>query len=293
MSNDITRTLLVDPRDLVLDARCQARVELDADTIEEYAALYLSGEMSGAIEAYRVDGSLYVIDGFHRTHAAREANCRVEVEIVGEGSIESAEYAALGANVGPRPLRRTNADKRKAVRRAVRSPVGWKKSLRGIADHVGVSQEMVRRYRAEYQDELSNFDSALGPQEGTSGPANFAGGEAAPPTTDDKPLPFELDDEGDEEPDPLDVWIADHEAEAKRLEAAVRAAQRIAREVGEADTALATTAKAMSVQLLELARQPAQAVPVRHQRCAGAGCKGCLERGWVAKHAARREARAW
>jgi hypothetical protein len=64
------------------------------------------------------------------------------------GRVEDAEWEALSMNAA-HGLRRTNADKRRVVLRAVVSPAAAEASNYAIADHCGVSFAMVAQVRRQ------------------------------------------------------------------------------------------------------------------------------------------------
>src|SRR5690606_39168080 len=69
-------------------------------------------------------------------------------EVVGEGTIDEAIWHAAAVNQ-THGVRRTNADKRRAVRLALETEIGMEQSSRVIAEHVGVSHTFVERLREE------------------------------------------------------------------------------------------------------------------------------------------------
>lgn len=138
---------------LALDERLQARATIDRDAVEEYREAYAAGRKLPPVQAFRIAAALYIVDGFHRWLAAHEAGVEfLQVDVVGEGSMDDAVWYATGVNA-THGLRRTNADKRRAVTMAVSSPIGAEQSSRVIADHVGVSPDFVSRLRREWEDE--------------------------------------------------------------------------------------------------------------------------------------------
>lgn len=137
--------------DLVLDERCQARAEINTEAVEEYVEAYRSGKAIPAIEVYLVSGKLYVVDGYHRVPAAREAGATtIECRVVGDGTIDDAAWYATSVNDG-HGVRRTRADKRRAVRMALQNPNSAKKSDRAIAEHCGVGHQLVGDVRREHE----------------------------------------------------------------------------------------------------------------------------------------------
>jgi hypothetical protein len=133
--------------EMVLDPRCQARAGISNETVDEYADAYTEGRKLPAIEVFLVVGVPYVVDGFHRFAAQRKLGLTfIASEVVGSGSLDEAAWYATGVNT-TNGLRRTNEDKRKAVRLALATPAGEDASNRTIAEHVGVSDKLVAEVR--------------------------------------------------------------------------------------------------------------------------------------------------
>lgn len=154
-----TCTRKVPPSELHFDPRCQSRIAIDSDAVAEYQAAYEAKAEMPPPEVFSVDGALYVVDGYHRVAAAIGAGVSfLRVTIVGEGTMDQAVWRATSANRG-HGLRRTNADKRRAVRMALESPIGQEQSSRVIADHCGVSANFVAQVRHELEGQLSSDDS--------------------------------------------------------------------------------------------------------------------------------------
>ena len=138
-------------REIVLNQRCQARVEPHPDIVDEYAAAYRSKAKMPPVDVFIVDGAPHLIDGWHRISGAIKAEATwITCEIVGTGTLEEAVWKALAANQ-THGIRRTNEDKRRAVRLALESPIGNEQSNRVIAEHVGVGDQIVASVRAEFE----------------------------------------------------------------------------------------------------------------------------------------------
>src|SRR5690606_14855359 len=137
----------------VLDERCQARADVDHDAVQEYRAAYEAGVELPPPRVFMVSGKAILIDGFHRVPAAMNAGKRwLRCEGVGEGTIDEAIWHAAAVNQ-THGVRRTNADKRRAVRLALETEIGMEQSSRVIAEHVGVSHEFVNKIRDEIESE--------------------------------------------------------------------------------------------------------------------------------------------
>lgn len=120
----------------------QARIELNQDVVSEYAELYKSGALMPAITVF-YDGSTYwLADGFHRYYGAKSAGLTEIFEEVIPGTKRDAILYSLSAN-SKHGLRRTNADKRKAVQTLLDDEEWCKWSNESIAKACNVSPHTV------------------------------------------------------------------------------------------------------------------------------------------------------
>lgn len=126
----------------------QSRVGLDENTIAEYAEAMEGGASFPPIVLF-FDGDKYCLgDGFHRVYACKRANLGTIAAFVHAGSRRDALLYSAGANA-LHGLRRSNADKRRAVEILLRDEEWSKWSDREIARRCGVSDRMVNKLRAE------------------------------------------------------------------------------------------------------------------------------------------------
>jgi len=134
----------------------QSRASLDQDYINELAELISGGVELPPIVVFRDDteeSTCHLADGFHRLHAHFSAKkLTIKVKYI-KGTRDDAMWHAAGANKA-HGLRRTNADKRKAVAMAIRTKPNL--SDAAIAEHVGVHRNTVLeiRHELEHQDWL-------------------------------------------------------------------------------------------------------------------------------------------
>ena len=132
----------------------QARTKLDQSVIAEYAAAYKSGVKMPPVTLF-FDGSTYFLaDGFHRVSGARDAGVKKIHEEVIPGTLREAILYSLKANE-THGLRRTNADKRKAVETLLADPEWATWSVRDIAAAASVSPS----YAAEIKNLTVHVDS--------------------------------------------------------------------------------------------------------------------------------------
>ena len=95
---------------------------------------------------YEQDGRFWVGDGWHRIAATDICKRASVTAIVSEGGRQAALLKALSAN-SRHGLRRTNADKRRAVEVAVAAYPDWSNGK--VAEACGVSEGLVRKVTKE------------------------------------------------------------------------------------------------------------------------------------------------
>lgn len=139
-----TETILL--RQVMINGDTQMRVGIDQDTVAEYAAAYEAGAEMPPIEVV-FDGIAYwLVDGFHRFHAMRQARIDAAKVVVRQGTLSEARWLACAANT-KHGLRRTNLDKRMAIKKAMELKPNA--SDRDIALHCGVDHKTVQALRAK------------------------------------------------------------------------------------------------------------------------------------------------
>lgn len=146
--NDGVRAMKLRINKLRLDGGTQPRAVVDYATVEEYAdAMQNGAEFPPVIVFY--DGSEYwLADGFHRVHASMTAGFEEVFADVRQGTRRDAVLYSVGANA-VHGMRRTNADKRRAVRTLLEDEEWAKWSNNKIAQQCAVSLDTVNRMRRE------------------------------------------------------------------------------------------------------------------------------------------------
>ena len=152
--------------DLVIEESLQVRAKLDQETIQEYAQQMVppgsdleSGVDHEVLDIHGVpfdpitvvltpDDELLLVDGWHRVAAARKKKIAKFQASVSSGTRQDALEACLIANAR-HGLRRTRADKRRAIKLALKDPEFVKRSDRWIAEMTGVTSPTVTRTRAD------------------------------------------------------------------------------------------------------------------------------------------------
>lgn len=130
------------------DGGTQPRAAMDEATIADYAEAIESGVTMPPVVVFH-DGEVYwLADGYHRLAATKRLGC-LDIDVdLRQGTRRDAMLHSFGANA-THGLRRTNADKRRAVMAMLSDPDWSQWSNREIARAVNVSEWNVRRIRAE------------------------------------------------------------------------------------------------------------------------------------------------
>ena len=144
-----------------IDGGTQSREKIDEGVVGEYAGLIEDGVVFPAVRVYFDGVSHYLADGFHRYHAHRKAGKGAIEADVENGTLRDAILYSLGAN-HEHGIRRTNADKRKAVQ-AMLDDFEWQEWSNGeIARKCHVSEFLVSTMRAGGGPEVRKFKMADG-----------------------------------------------------------------------------------------------------------------------------------
>lgn len=134
------------------DGGTQSREGVNFSVIDEYAQAMREGAEFPPIDVFFDGTDCWLADGFHRLAAAEKvADGHPGATIpatVHQGTKRDAVLFSVGANAS-HGLRRTNADKRNAVRLLLSDPEWAKFSDREIARRCGVSDPFVGQLRSE------------------------------------------------------------------------------------------------------------------------------------------------
>jgi len=101
-------------KDLKIDGGTQPRQAISEQTVAEYAEAIRAGDTFPPVVVFHDGATYWLVDGFHRYHAHRLVGRDTIEATVHQGTLRDAILHSLTANVD-HGLRRTNADKRKAV----------------------------------------------------------------------------------------------------------------------------------------------------------------------------------
>lgn len=128
------------------DERCQPRTTFDTDLVAQYAEAMANGDTFPPVKVFFDGVDHFLADGFHRYHAAASLGLADIAADISEGTLRDAILYSCSANAS-HGWRRTNDDKRRAVRRLLNDPE-WKRwSDREIARRCGVSDRFVNGLR--------------------------------------------------------------------------------------------------------------------------------------------------
>lgn len=131
-----------------LNGGTQPRSKLYEEVVSEYAEDMKQGANFPPVTIYYDGKDYWLADGFHRVRAKEATGAKeIEAEVI-SGELRDAILHSVGANAD-HGLRRTNADKRRAVIRLVRDHEWRKWSDREIARRCGVSGSFVGDIRRE------------------------------------------------------------------------------------------------------------------------------------------------
>jgi hypothetical protein len=141
----------LDYEQINLDGGTQPRVAIRLDVVREYADAMREGAIFPPIIVFFDGLEYWLADGFHRVAAAMRVrpSLPIDVEII-EGTQSDAQWYSFGVNQA-HGLRRTNEDKERAVRAALKHEKSASLSNQSIADHCGVSEFTIRKYRDELE----------------------------------------------------------------------------------------------------------------------------------------------
>ncbi len=163
------------------DGGTQPRAEINPDVVAEYAEIL---DLLPPVVVFYDGSSYWLADGFHRFRAVKLAGAKAITADVRQGSQRDAILYSVGANA-THGVRRTNADKRRAVETLLRDAEWQGRSNRWIADTAHVSPGLVAEVRGP---------SAVAAQEVTTEAADAVttavrDASTVPPPTQAKDLP--------------------------------------------------------------------------------------------------------
>jgi hypothetical protein len=131
-----------------IDCGTQARATINQDTVADYAESMRTGSIFPAVTVFFDGVDYYLADGFHRYFAtAKVGSPGIEASII-NGTVRDAILYSLGAN-DEHGLRRTAADKRKAIM-IMLADAEWRDwNNKAIATACHCSVDLVQKVREE------------------------------------------------------------------------------------------------------------------------------------------------
>jgi hypothetical protein len=136
-----------------LDGGTQARMEMNQEAIEDYTEVLKHGGKLPDITVFFDAANYWLADGFHRYHAHEHAGLVTISCDIKEGTLREAILYAVSAN-DKHGLRRTNADKRRAVELLLNDTEWRSWSDREIGRRCGVDHKTVAAIRGELSGEI-------------------------------------------------------------------------------------------------------------------------------------------
>ena len=130
------------------DGGMQPRASLNWEYVKELMAAIEDGAKLPPVDV-TYDGAVYWLwDGYHRWQAHNDLGLLDIAAVIHQGDQVSAQWASFGTNQA-HGLRRSNEDKERAARAALKHPLAATLSNREIARHLGIDEKTVRKYRED------------------------------------------------------------------------------------------------------------------------------------------------
>ena len=162
------------PISWIKDGGAQMRAEMRIETIHDYADDMLNGAVFPPIIVYFDDTDYWLANGFHRVEAARKIEREDIAAEVRKGTARDAILHGIGSNA-THGLRRTQADKRRAVEKLLKDPEWARWSDRKIAETARVDHKTVGKIRRDLSGEIPSGNSLGGELPKRPGKPNGSG----------------------------------------------------------------------------------------------------------------------
>ncbi|HHH75964.1 MAG TPA: hypothetical protein ENL03_02930 [Phycisphaerae bacterium] len=130
-----------------IDGGTQPRVSIDEQVVDDYSQLYSAGTDMPPVTVFFDGATYWLADGFHRYWANRKIENDQILAEVHQGTQRDAILYSVGANAD-HGLRRTNADKRKAVLTMLEDEKWSTRTDRKISRQCRATHPFVGRLRA-------------------------------------------------------------------------------------------------------------------------------------------------
>jgi len=170
-----------------IDGGTQPRAELNQATVDEYAEAIKTGAQLPPVTLFYDGAHYWLADGFHRYFGAKAAGRTTIHEDITPGTLREAILYSLSAN-SKHGLRRSNADKRRAVQTLLDDKEWSKWSSNEIAKRCAVGVDMVIALRNSSLSETKVTEREVKTKHGTTTTMNTANiGKKARPAEPEKP----------------------------------------------------------------------------------------------------------
>jgi len=233
------------------DGGTQAREQMNEEAIAEYADLMANNVDFPPLSVVDDGQTLWLADGFHRLEAAKRNGATRVLANVERGTMVDAILAAAASNAG-HGVRRTNADKKRAVAMVLSLPGYSDKSDREIARLCAVTHPFVAACRRqEEREEEQETETASEGEDATSS-----------------------------------VQDAMHDAKNSLtyLRDLFKTAKEELAEIAGSPHGIFLNLDAISADLSNAIAAVNGAMPAREcPVCHGEGCRTCRESGWVSR----------
>jgi len=144
---------------ILTDGGTQPRASLKPELIDEYAEAMTAGAKFPPAIVFSDGTSYWLADGFHRLEAAKKIGSPTIAVDIRPGNRRDAILHAVGANA-IHGLRRSNADKRRAVLTLLGDPEWCQWSNSEIAKQCRVVEGLVRKLKEELSSYNTKIDQA-------------------------------------------------------------------------------------------------------------------------------------
>lgn len=143
--------------EIAIDGGTQSRACLNDMTVEDYAESMDGGAEFPPVLVFYDGSSYWLADGFHRLAAAKKLEWGGIKAEIRQGTRRDAVLYSVGANA-THGLRRTNADKRRAVMLLLGDEEWSQWSNREIARAAAVAESLVRKMKEELSAHCAQID---------------------------------------------------------------------------------------------------------------------------------------
>ncbi len=190
------------------DPYIQPRLELNHKTVDEYAEELEMGTIFPPIDVFFAGMNFLLVDGFHRFNATQKIGKSEILANIHYGSRRDAILYSVGLNAS-HGLRRTNADKHRAVNKLL-SDSEWRQWSDGeIAKASKVSQSFVSKLRRESTQNETKSGKRIGADGRTIDTSNIGkkpqekevttNNQVPAPETSDSNTPKEINEESNKD----------------------------------------------------------------------------------------------